>query len=55
MTWGARERSAAPIAVPIKPPTATAVIISPSASLSETEPKCTVRSKKARKKIINPE
>ncbi len=43
------------MAVPRNPPSAAAPIISPSATLSGTVPKCTVRSKNARKKIMNPE
>ena len=54
-TCGARDFSPAPIAVPRNPPSAAAPIISPSATLSGTDPKCTVRSRKARKKIMKPE
>ena len=52
MTCGARARSAAPTAVPMNPPALAATIISARATLSLTPGKCTMRSRKARKKIM---
>jgi hypothetical protein len=49
---GVRAFSSAPIPVPMKPPAPAAAIIAPSASLSLVPGKCTVRSRKARKKIM---
>ncbi len=49
---GVRAFSRAPMPVPMNPPAPAAAIIAPSASLSLTPGKCTVRSRNARKKIM---